>query len=249
MENAERSVCKGVARDHAGSGSQTLGAATLNKEGLKIWQSWWLPAGETHLIRWMELKQQRDSEGRICYQKHKLDAALKMVRDFRSAVDVGAHCGLWSRHLVRAFKSVHAFEPVELHRRAFGLNVNGDKVTLYPYALGEADDLISMKSDPASSGDSVVAGPGNIPMRRMDDVLSDVSDVDFMKLDCEGYELHALRGGEELLKRCRPVVCVEQKPGKAQSFGLTEIGAVEYLQSLGAKVRMEIGGDFLLSWD
>lgn len=221
----------------------------MNTDGLKFWKSWWLPAGETHLTQWMDLKQQKDSEGRICYQKHKLDAALKLVGDFRTAVDVGSHCGLWSRHLARAFKTVYAFEPVELHRRAFGMNVDGDNVTLLPYALGEVDDLISMKTDPNSSGDSVVSGSGDIPMRRMDDVLSDVDDVDFIKLDCEGYELHALRGGEELLKRCQPVICVEQKPGKAQSFGLPQIGAVEYLKGLGAKVRMEIGGDFLLSWD
>lgn len=221
--------------------------------GLKLWNGWWLPAGETHLIEWMKLKNQRDSKGRICYQKHKIDAALAMCSKRRRAIDVGAHCGLWSRHLVEAFELVEAVEPVELHRKAFVLNVGdlGEKgyFNLWAVALGSEDGMVRMKTSLTSSGDTVVSGPGDIPMRRLDDILPDANDVDLIKLDCEGYELHALKGGEELLKRCHPVICVEQKPGKAQSFGLAETGAVEYLKSLGAKARMEIGGDFLLSWD
>lgn len=227
----------------------TNNAPAVRHDGLKLWNGWWLPAGETHLTAWMQKMNQRDAQGRICYQKHKLDAALTLVKDFTRAIDVGAHCGLWSRHLAERFDSVEAFEPVALHRLAFRLNVGEAHVwRLHECALGAAGGMVSMKTDPASSGDTVVDGAGDIPMRRLDDVLCDVGSVDFIKLDCEGYELHALRGGEELLKRCRPVICVEQKPGKAQSFGLAQTGAVQYLESLGAKVRKEIGGDFLMSW-
>jgi len=97
-----------------------------------------------------------------------------------------------------------------------------------------------------------VDGEGDIPMRRLDEV--DDMDligprVDFVKLDCEGYELFALRGGAQLLARSRPCVMVEQKPGRATKFGLPATGAVDYLQSLGAKLRFELSGDFCLSWD
>ena len=77
----------------------------------------------------------------------------------------------------------------------------------------------------------------------------DLQDVDFIKLDCEGYELFALRGAEETLKRCRPCVIVEQKPNRAQRFGLPQTGAVDYLQSLGAKLRAKMAGDYILSFD
>lgn len=214
---------------------------------LKQFGGVWLPAGETHLTDWMEKMQQRDDVGRLCYQKHKLDAVLELVRDFRIAIDVGAHCGLHSMRLARRFSLVHAFEPVELHREAFALNVQGNAV-LHAMALGEEDGHVSMRSDPASSGDTIVDGPGTIPMRRLDDVLPNVEGVGLIKLDCEGYEEFALRGGESLLKRCRPAVMVEQKRDHATRFGLNRQGAVRYLKGLGAQVMREISGDFLMAW-
>jgi FkbM family methyltransferase len=207
----------------------------------------WLPAGEAHLVEWMRNVNCR-VDGKLTYQYSKLLAALSQVRNWRTAVDVGAHCGLWSMHLVKRFAMVHAFEPVAVHRLCFTRNVPGNAPhILYPCALGEKEGMVAIHTAPTSSGDSWVSGKGDIPLRRLDDF--DLDDVDFIKLDCEGYELFALRGGEKMLKRCRPCVIVEQKPGRAQKFGLAETGAVDYLMALGAKLRAETSGDYILSWD
>lgn len=211
---------------------------------IKEWRGLWLPKGETHLIEWME-KVNAVIDGKPTYQHHKLQAALKWVKQFRTAVDVGGHCGLWSMHLVKRFASVHAFEPVAAHRACFERNVSG--AMLYPCALGEQERMVSIHTSAGSSGDSWVSGDGDIPMRRLDDF--DLQDVDFIKLDCEGYELPALKGGEQTLIRCRPTIIVEQKPGRAQKFGFDEIGAVDYLRGLGAHLRGVMSGDYILSWD
>ena len=134
---------------------------------------------------------------------------------------------------------------VAAHRECFEKNVHGH-YTLHPCALGENDGAIAIHTSNGSSGDSWVSGEGEIPLRRMDDLID--GPVDLIKLDCEGYELFALRGGERVLKENRPAVIVEQKPGRARKFGLKDTQAVDYLQSLGAKLRHEISGDFLLSW-
>jgi len=226
----------------------------------------WLPDHEVHLVEWMQ-KRNEVVDGRLTYQYHKLTAALAHVKQFRVAVDVGAHCGLWSMHLVKRFQLVHAFEPVAAHRECFGQNVitcqreEGDcnaceyprgpcergHVFLYPCALGEQPGRVSMNSAATSSGDTLVAEGDDVEMRTLDSFY--LQEVDFIKLDCEGYELFALNGGEETLKRCRPCVIVEQKPGKAQQFGLGETDAVAYLQGLGARLRQVIAGDYILSWD
>lgn len=213
---------------------------------LKNWQGLWLPAKETHLTAWMDKVQQKE-DGLPCYQKSKLDFALSLVQDFSVAIDIGAHCGLHSMRMTKRFKLVHAFEPVELHREAFALNVTGNAI-LHAMALGEENGSVSMKSDPYSSGDTVVSGEGSIPLRRLDEVLPNVTGVGFIKLDCEGYELYALKGGEELLMRNKPVIMVEQKPKKAQQFGLPEIGAVAYLEGLGFRVAKEQSGDYFMTW-
>ena len=206
----------------------------------------WLPAHETHLVAWMQNRNEI-VDGKLTYQYHKLQAALGYVKAWRTAVDVGAHCGLWSMHLVKRFASVQAFEPVEDHRQCFASNVAAMNVRLHACALGEVDGKCSIHTSRTSSGDSWVDGSGNIPIQRLDDF--DLLDVDFIKLDCEGYELLALKGGEQMLKRCRPCVIVEQKPGRAQKFGLEETAAVNYLQDLGAKLRQVMSGDYILSWD
>ena len=204
-----------------------------------------LPDGETHLVDWMTRRNQW-VDGRLTYQFHKLEAALKYCTDGRTAVDVGAHVGLWSMHLVQRFDFVHAFEPIEAHRQCFERNVQAENVMLYPCALGQQDGRVSIRTDPTSSGDSYVVQGDDVPVFPLDGF--DLSDVDFIKLDCEGYELFALAGGVETLERCRPVVCVEQKPGKAQKYGIGETDAVKFLQRLGAKLRAEMSGDYILTF-
>lgn len=206
-----------------------------------------LPPGEKHLVDWM-CKKNQIVGGKLTYQHEKLKAAVGLCKRRRLAVDVGGHAGLWSSHLANMFERVVAFEPVAIHRECFRLNVQQLNVKLYPYALGERDDMVSMRTAHTSSGDTTVDGKGDIPMRKLDDLLAGVNDLDFLKIDVEGYELFVLRGGEQLLKRCRPIICVEQKPGKGKQFGLGETDAVKYLQSLGARLYREIGGDYLMGW-
>jgi FkbM family methyltransferase len=212
-------------------------------------QGVWLPDGEEHFIDWMT-KNGEIVDGRGTYQIKKLRAAMEHVRQFRTAVDVGAHCGLWSMQLAKRFKNVHAFEPVADHRDCFKRNVFGlgnvdlPAVYLHACALGENDGSVKMHSPPTSSGGTTVAGDGDIPLRRMDEF--NLTDVDFIKLDCEGYELFALKGGEQTILRDKPTICVEQKPGKAQQFGLPQRGAVDYLLGLGYRLAREYSGDFIM---
>lgn len=218
----------------------------------------WLPDHEVHLVEWMTKMNQKDAQGRLTYQHDKREMALAHVKNWRTAVDVGSHCGLWSMQLDKRFAHIEAFEPVAAHCECFLANLadsfragpEGDVpgFTLHACALGETACEVGMTTKNGSSGDSFVAdSPGDIPMRRLDEF--DLQDVDFIKLDCEGYELLALKGGEETLKRCRPCVIVEQKPPRPKMFGLPDKGAVDYLISLGAKLRAERSGDYVLSFD
>jgi FkbM family methyltransferase len=205
-------------------------------------QGIFLPDGEKHLVEWMN-KAGELIDGKGSYQIKKLRAALKYCKLFRTAIDVGAHCGLWSMQLAKRFDIVHAFEPVEAHAQCLLKNCTGG-VALHRCALGESTRFVSIHSTPTSSGDSWVDGVGDIPMQILDGF--DFENVDFIKLDCEGGELPALRGGEKMILRDMPVIIVEQKPGKAQKFGLPETGAVEYLKTLGYRQAECLSGDYIM---
>lgn len=215
---------------------------------MKFDLNWWFPDGETHLTEWMRNKKgAMVLNGRAAYQGAKQDAALSHVKQFRHALDIGGHVGLWSFNLAYQFAVVDAFEPVAEHRACFVKNVEAENVMLHAIALGDKDGSISIKTAPTSSGDSWISGEGNIPMRRLDDF--GFNDVDFIKIDTEGAEELVIRGGLETIKRCRPIMVVEQKGHEVTHFGLKKDGAIALLWDIGMKPLCKpISGDWIMGW-
>jgi FkbM family methyltransferase len=217
-------------------------------------QGIWLPDGEKHFPEWMD-RNGEIVDGLGTYQIKKLRAALAHCTRFRTAVDVGAHVGLWSMHLARRFVTLHAFEPVAEFRACWRENMQGrgdvPDVLLYPMALGAKPCWVKMNVNPADTGGThvgEVSAEGSIEMHRLDDF--DLQDVDFVKIDCEGYELEVLKGAVKTLDRCKPCVIVEQKQHKlGPNFGIKGTPAVDLLRDMGAKMRAEMSGDFVMAWD
>lgn len=218
---------------------------------MKQSHDWWFPDHEVHLIDWMNSKKNKVvMNGRSAYQGAKQLAALKHCKQFRTAVDCGAHIGTWAFNLAHKFNWVHAFEPVAAHRECFASNVFPHQgkpgyVTLYPLALGAEPGFVVIDTETGSSGNSAVgAGPGEIEMRTLDSF--GFQELDFLKIDTEGFEENVLRGGEQTIKACKPVIVVEQKRDMASRFGLEPLGAVRLLESWGYRIAEEISGDYFL---
>lgn len=179
------------------------------------------------------------------YQADKLRIAMKYVKGNRLAIDVGAHCGLWSMQLADKFDRVVAFEPLERHIECF--RKNAPLVELHENVLGDVHGNCNIHVVETLSGRSYVNGEGDYPMSKLDDF--EFEGVDFIKIDTEGFELFVLKGAEQTLLRCKPALIVEQKEGHGQKYSIGDCDAVRYLESIGAKVRAEIIGDYILSWD
>ena len=212
----------------------------------------WLPESEEHLIAHIE--NGREFAGAGTYQLPKFQAAFPHIKNFRHAVDIGAHVGLWSRVFARCFARLTAFEPIEHHRACFKENVRsgqGCEIELYPFALSSSEEALRFAITPDSSGLTYVkkvddgVGPQTIA-RTLDSF--DLPPIDFLKIDCEGYEYFILKGAELTVRRDRPCIIVEQKPGKGSMYGLDDQEAVKLLQSWGAELKFDIARDFCLVW-
>ncbi len=215
-------------------------------------QGIWLPDGEVHFLEVMT-KNLHMVDGKGTYQYKKLWAAMGYVSQFRAAVDIGGHCGLWSMQLQKRFARVHAFEPVARHRECFLKNVpNAEEdsmqsVYLHACALGDHEGTVRITSNPISSGDSRVDGDGDIPLHTLDSF--NLHHVDFIKIDTEGYELYAIKGAEETIKRCRPIMVVEQKGHGMKYFGFGKEEGVELLKSWGMRsLQPPMSGDWIMGW-
>jgi hypothetical protein len=107
--------------------------------------------------------------------------------------------------------------------------------------------MVDLDITPENTGATHVrqGAAGSIPMRRLDDYR--LNDVDFIKVDVEGYERLVLEGARETLVRCKPMVIVEQKEFGLR-YGDQRYAAAELLMSLGAVVVEQVVQDLILGW-
>ena len=205
----------------------------------------WLPDSDTHMAEWLE--KSKPVAGRGTYQYRKLEAAHRLTRRHRTAVDVGAHVGTWSRILAGLYDRVHAFEPIPEHAACWRRNMEGvPNAVLTECGLGAFDHAVTMAHTTTNTGECwvVPASSGALPIRRMDDM--GLVDVDLLKIDCEGYEPFVVEGGMETIRRDLPVIIVEQEAASAPRYGLRDREAVTMLEGMGYRVVEQLTNDYIL---
>jgi FkbM family methyltransferase len=150
---------------------------------------------------------------------------LITAEDVNVIYDIGAHVGTWTLLAKAIFPSaqVHAFEPLAEHQVGIRKQFAGSKdVTLHPVALGSANTSTFFHVTDASSSSSVLPLADAcrlhfglreveqipIQLHRLDDYRTahQLSLPDMIKLDVQGYELEALKGGAQCLRSAKAVL-------------------------------------------
>lgn len=203
---------------------------------MKYVAGWCIPDNEAHLEA--HLRETPDYSDQY-------DEGLRLFAGSgRTAIDVGAHIGLWSWHLSKTFLRVMAFEPCPETADCFVQNVYTPNVTLYRCALGERDGATSLVSRPGTAMKTHVSGDeGPVPLRRLDSFS--FQEVDFIKIDCEGFDLHVLQGAEQTIARWHPRIIFESKPGVSlKRYGDAQDAALMWLRARNYSLIHEERGNF-----
>ena len=102
------------------------------------------------------------------------------------------------------FEHVLTFEPDATNWECLVRNVKEPNVTCFQAALGEEAGFIGMHHEQTNCGASYVAGPGAVAVVTVDSLR--LLQCDLLQLDVEGYELKALKGAEDTIRRCSPLI-------------------------------------------
>lgn len=142
-----------------------------------------------------------------------LDFSLKHVKNTRKCVQAGGNVGVWPKKLSGTFETVYTFEPDPENFNCLCRNCPEHNIIKINAGLGSSHELITVKppniAEENNCGAYQVHAGGHVPVFRIDDLNLD--ECDLIYLDIEGYELFALHGAIETIKKFRPVISLEQK--------------------------------------
>lgn len=212
-----------IERRHVDSGAAYEGLVGKRDEYVDGIGPWYWLAGDTGA--WDGPKTDWEDNHKYKWLQH--------VRSWRICVQAGACQGMYPRLLSGYFEDVYAFEPDRLSYYVANLNCQNDQIHLYNAALGTGGFTGVARRDMCNVGMHQTVGDGPIPVMAID--TFGFPEMGLLALDIEGYEIHALRGAIETIKRCQPVVTTECPSGEVIAL-LTELGYSAVDQSVSDTV-------------
>jgi FkbM family methyltransferase len=151
------------------------------------------------------------------------------------AVQAGGAMGMWAKRMAQVFQFVYTFEPTPQSFHCLSVNVPEENVIKINAALGHERKLVKMgfpehrarsQAKKDNYGGFRCLDGGHVPTLLLDDL--NLPRCDLLMLDLEGYELFALQGAIETIKRCHPVIVMEDK-GCSKTFGYEKGKVEQYL--------------------
>jgi len=180
-------------------------------------------------------------------------------------IEGGAFIGVHTLKLAYLSKHVYAFEPMPQTNSRLLNNIkinNIENVSVFIQGLSDKPGTTfyewSQINNPGSSGlkNNTLGKPNfdnlleyienKIEVELIDIDLLKLEKVDFIKLDIEGYEIFAIQGCIETIKRCKPIITMEvwYRFNESVSIEYTETIFKELLE-MGYTVEHIEGPDFL----
>lgn len=206
---------------------------------MEEFEGWFHCAGDGCLESILRRNQKSNPNAKLTdYQFDRLSRAIAVTKNFKVALDIGAHYGLMSYHLSKYFETVYAFEPVPSVYKCLEKNIethNLSNVKPLNIGLGKAEKSMLMKvSTGKSLGSHVVSQKDDEPNCSFEIVeiftldSFGFKDVGLIKMDVEGYETLILESGLKVVNQDKPAILFEKK-NLATRYGYTANSTIEFL--------------------
>ena len=151
--------------------------------------------------------------------------SLPYIISHRNAVDIGCRDGEYTRYLHKHFQHVYCFDYRK--RKLFNKNVDLNKITHFQCALGEESKQVLASGAGSLYNQSVPKENWiNVQLYALDQF--DLDNIDYIKIDVDGFELPVLKGSINTIEKFSPILVLEQENENTE--------ALEFCQYLGYSV-------------
>jgi FkbM family methyltransferase len=157
----------------------------------------------------------------------------KNLEQNSNCIDIGCHKGeIMDFFLSYSPKGQHfGFEPIPFYCNKLKKKYK-EKVNIYPFALSDRNGCSNfqfVKNAPAYSGIKRrkydIKNPDietiEVELRKLDDIIPEHINIDFIKIDVEGAEFQVLKGAQKILSTSKPIILFEFGLGASDFYGTT----------------------------
>ena len=157
------------------------------------------------------------------WEPHILKFSQMYLSEFndKNILDIGAHIGYHSMNFATLTKGkVYSFEPQPQNYKLLHLNAKINNLkNIHPIMMSLSDinesskiPLVSKSKDKGNMGDFTINNLtsnmyAKINSRTLDSF--NLENIALIKIDVQGWEKKVLKGAEETLKRCKPLLIIE----------------------------------------
>lgn len=168
----------------------------------------------------------------------------RLARGKRVLVDIGANIGYYLLMLAKTAAADARYiciepSPENLPELEATLQANADlHVTLHRCAIGSRDFKANLTGglNGRVREAEMVDGVSGIRVCPLDALVE--SEVDFIKIDVEGYEFEVVKGSEAIIQKHRPVMFVELHPRGLSQYGSSVEACLELLREYYTDVSL-----------
>lgn len=169
----------------------------------------------------------------------------KFVLSSNVMIQAGGNCGLIVSQFVDWFAQIYTFEPDPVNFYCLNVNLPYTNVHKIQACLGNSHGLVGMSNQFTDDvGAHHVTEGGMIPTIKIDDLK--LQECNLVMLDLEGYELNALKGAENTIKKYKPVLCVESCEPWLNRYGTTSQELHKYITTnFGYQIAGQYASDYI----
>lgn len=151
--------------------------------------------------------------GRLDHDQNMLPLVLDFIPVNGFVIDIGAYIG---DHTIAYSKKVGlngkviAIEPNKEAYDCLVYNLQYRINTLFNNCgIGSENKTASVTKVTTNDGMNYLSEGNDIDIYTIDHIFEYSPKIDFIKIDCEGYELDVLNGGEKVINKYKPVMLIE----------------------------------------